>query len=275
MPNRQFTRVVCGIDGTREGFEAARQAARITSPDGRLVLVAVTDYLRAISGRWGPELVPWDLVEMPGRNLDALNAALRARAEESLAWAERQVGDALRVQTLVVSARVPEALRDAAEREDAQLIAVGAHGGRRVVGAALGRVATMLLHDSPASVLLARRPFDPCRFPARVVVGFDGSDAGLRARDVAVSLCEVSGGSLTLVVAAHDEQIEAAALAAEAAPHAVRVDQRRPVEALVEAAAAADLLVVGSRGMSGLRALGSVSERVAHLCASSVLVVRS
>jgi nucleotide-binding universal stress UspA family protein len=46
------------------------------------------------------------------------------------------------------------------------------------------------------------------------------------------------------------------------------------VEALVEAASRADLTVVGSRGASGLRALGSVSERVAHRAASSVLVVR-
>jgi hypothetical protein len=47
-----------------------------------------------------------------------------------------------------------------------------------------------------------------------------------------------------------------------------------PVAALVAAAADADLLVVGSRGLHGLKALGSVSERVAHEAHSSVLVVR-
>jgi nucleotide-binding universal stress UspA family protein len=47
-----------------------------------------------------------------------------------------------------------------------------------------------------------------------------------------------------------------------------------PVAALVAAAAGADLLVVGSRGLHGLKALGSVSERVAHEAGSSVLVVR-
>jgi nucleotide-binding universal stress UspA family protein len=36
----------------------------------------------------------------------------------------------------------------------------------------------------------------------------------------------------------------------------------------------ADLVVVGSRGLRGLKALGSVSERVAHQARSSVLVVR-
>ncbi len=58
-------------------------------------------------------------------------------------------------------------------------------------------------------------------------------------------------------------------------PHRVVTERRRPVEALVDAASRADLLVVGSRGAGGLRALGSVSERVAHRASSSVLVVRS
>jgi nucleotide-binding universal stress UspA family protein len=35
-----------------------------------------------------------------------------------------------------------------------------------------------------------------------------------------------------------------------------------------------DLLVLGSRGLRGLRSLGSVSERVAHGSDASVLVVR-
>ena len=35
-----------------------------------------------------------------------------------------------------------------------------------------------------------------------------------------------------------------------------------------------DLLILGSRGLRGLRSLGSVSERVAHGSDASVLVVR-
>jgi nucleotide-binding universal stress UspA family protein len=34
------------------------------------------------------------------------------------------------------------------------------------------------------------------------------------------------------------------------------------------------LAVVGSRGLSGVKALGSVSERIAHACECSVLVAR-
>jgi nucleotide-binding universal stress UspA family protein len=35
-----------------------------------------------------------------------------------------------------------------------------------------------------------------------------------------------------------------------------------------------DLVVIGSRGLHGLKALGSISERVAHQAECSVLVVR-
>ena len=49
-------------------------------------------------------------------------------------------------------------------------------------------------------------------------------------------------------------------------------DRHSPVHALSDADA--DLVVVGSRGLHGLRALGSVSERVAHRARASVLVVR-
>jgi nucleotide-binding universal stress UspA family protein len=42
---------------------------------------------------------------------------------------------------------------------------------------------------------------------------------------------------------------------------------------LTAASDSADLVVVGNRGLQGLKAIGSVSERVAHGARSSVLVV--
>jgi nucleotide-binding universal stress UspA family protein len=54
----------------------------------------------------------------------------------------------------------------------------------------------------------------------------------------------------------------------------VELHEARPVDALVVASEHADLVVVGSRGVTGIRALGSVSERVGHEARSSVLVVR-
>ena len=55
----------------------------------------------------------------------------------------------------------------------------------------------------------------------------------------------------------------------------VEAVDEHPVRALVDAGANADIVVVGSRGLHGLKALGSVSERVAHQAPCSVLVVRT
>lgn len=52
-----------------------------------------------------------------------------------------------------------------------------------------------------------------------------------------------------------------------------QVPMHEPVRALVGASGIVDLVVVG-RGLHGLMALGSVSERVAHEAEGSVLVVR-
>jgi nucleotide-binding universal stress UspA family protein len=86
--------------------------------------------------------------------------------------------------------------------------------------------------------------------------------AGGGVQDEAVVLAIPTGGT------------ELATLERLAPPLGIETRPGRPVEALVEAAATADLLVMGARGLSGLRALGSVSERVAHRAESSVLIVR-
>lgn len=273
MPEAPFPTVVCGVDGTRESFEASRQAGRLAGPRGRVVLVAATHFLDAVSGRWGPELILWDVLETPPRDLGHLHDAVREMAGDSLARAGGQLADAT-VETRLVTGRAYDELREVAIDEGARLIAVGAHGGRRLAGAVLGSVATMLLHDAPTSVLIARPPFDPAAFPLRVAVGIDGSDASLHALSVAAALCADPARDLTVVVATRGEDVDADALARQAGPHAVTVVHHRPVDALIDAASRADLLVVGSRGAAGLRALGSVSERVAHRAASSVLVVR-
>jgi nucleotide-binding universal stress UspA family protein len=54
----------------------------------------------------------------------------------------------------------------------------------------------------------------------------------------------------------------------------LRRAEEHPVPALVAASQEADLLVVASRGLRGVRALGSVSERVAHQAHCSLLVYR-
>ena len=87
------TRVVCGVDGRRLGFEAARQAARLTDPEGRLTLVAVVETFAALSGRWGDEPSRWRLEMKRTRSPESCVAELSDRARASLAWAQSQAGN--------------------------------------------------------------------------------------------------------------------------------------------------------------------------------------
>jgi nucleotide-binding universal stress UspA family protein len=119
-------------------------------------------------------------------------------------------------------------------------------------------------------VLVARPPGDPGSFPRSIVVGFDGSPAAHRALDAAVDIRDRHGSALRVIVAGPTCELEPQLLAEMLAER----DERDPLEALLAASRETDLLVVGSRGLRGIRALGSLSERLGHQAACSVLVVR-
>ena len=70
---------------------------------------------------------------------------------------------------------------------------------------------------------------------------------------------------------------EVGAAAEEKAQIRLHVIKQDPAQALIEAAAGADLLVVGTRGQSGVTSmlLGSVSQRCVHHAPCPVVVVRS
>jgi nucleotide-binding universal stress UspA family protein len=153
----------------------------------------------------------------------------------------------------------------------ATLVAVGSHGTSRLGGILAGSVATAMLHRAACSVLVARPPRDSRRFPARIAVGYDGSAASSAALSVALELGAGRDAPVVAVTAngaAPDFQV------AGDTPTKVHVDEREPIDALLDAATSCDLLSLGARGLRGLRALGSVGERVAHRAPASVLVVR-
>lgn len=171
-----FDRVLCGVDGTPESLEAARQAARLRSLDGTLDLVGVTDINVAVHA---------------GYAMGHVQEQLEAEIRQGLARGVNEVKPTNAL--LLAGAVVPSLLEEAQETG-----ATAARGGH----------------------------------------GFE------------------------------IEPIQALT------PYFV-VDPGHPVEVLTELSADADLVVLGSRGLHGLRALGSISERVAHKADCSVLVVRN
>jgi nucleotide-binding universal stress UspA family protein len=252
-----FERVVCGVDRSDAGEAAARLAARVARDTGTLRLVAVANSSIAVHAGWQMATVGELLVE------EATEALERGRA---LASAIRPVETAL-VEGDPVSTLLAEV-----EREQATLVVVGSHGLRRATGIALGSVTTHLVHDAPCSVLVARPPAAPERWPRRIVVGVDGSDGSRAAVEAARDLAARFDGELRAVAALEGGNLDPVA-ARSIAPE-LEEEPARAVDVLSALSEHADLVVVGSRGLKGLRSLGSVSERVAHHAKSSVLVVR-
>ena len=247
---------------------------RPPAPSGQLTLVGVVEIFDALSGRWGDEPPRRRLNMSPGRTLPECVAELAERARESLAWAEVQAAGRGQVLTRVEEGEVYVGLLRVARDAAADLVAIGAHAGSRLAGAVLAETAALVLHEAPCSVLLARHGYDPDRFPSRVVVGVDGSPESRAALALAADVSRRSGGTLVVVTAGHDQEQAVAALDGLDAPHDHIASPDRPVDAIVTAARTADLTIVGSRGLHGASALGSVSERVAYRAESSVLVVR-
>jgi len=250
-----FARIVCGVDRSEPSLEAVRQSLRLGSDSTELVLVAVGESRLAVhAGAGAPHAADEITAEA--------HAALAAAARLAPSAAAR-----------VVDGRPDETLLHVAREERASLVAVGSHGYRRGVGIAIGSVATRMLRDAPCSILVARAPLDEGAFPQSIVAGVDGSASSLAAACVAASLGERHGVPVTFLAAMGSRGDVDGDRCGESGLE-VDSSDAKPIPALLDAAESADLLVVGSRGLHGLRALGSVSERVAHRARGSVLVVR-
>jgi nucleotide-binding universal stress UspA family protein len=168
-----------------------------------------------------------------------------------------------------------------AAEHSADLVAVASHGNSRLAGVLFGSTATTILHHAPCSVLISRSGRDG--FPSPILHATDGSPDSLDAAAVAAR-----------IASRHDSPVRTVSIGTgpwceEAIARSMEVFSRAGVEAeslheggsahrgIISAANLGDtgLIVVGSRGRSGVRGIGSVSERVAHRAPCPVLVVRS
>lgn len=248
-----FDRILCGVDGTPASLVAVRQALRLQDEHGSVYLFAVANLAQAAQA-----------------GMAAPHAAELLQHEAEAALAEA-LAIAPSASSKLVNGDPVGVLLKQAEAERATLIAVGSHGHRRAAGLLLGTVAAWMLRDATCSVLIARAARDSETWPQTIVAGVDGSLESAAAFTVARSVAARFSGSVRAVASTKDQldRETARAIAPE-----LEEQGDRALNALVAASESADLMVVGSRGLHGLKALGSVSERVAHQARSSVLVVR-
>ena len=254
-----FERVVVGVDSSPASSEAARQAAVLTAARGTLSVIAA----------WTLPPPPIGVVS-PTRGHELDDQTYREAAARALGLATSSLAAASQRRKVVNGFAWDELIKEA-NATDATLIVVGSHGQGRMRGILMGSTATQVVHQAPCPVLIAR-PAGP-RFPQRIVVGVDGSRESETAYHVASTIARRFGSELWPLVAHGGKGVDVVAVS-EIAPYRREDSPDGPVEALVAASADADLVVVGSRALHGLQALGSVSERVAHRSRSSTLIVR-
>ena len=272
--------IVVGIDGSASSAEALRWAveeARLH--DARVVA------LRCWGGRDHLSREGWDVerAEDEQRAISELAALVDGAVPEDVDLVEQRTMDA----------RPEWGLLEVGA--DADLVIVGARGATGVKGLVVGSVSQQVVHHAHVPVAVVRHTRWPVG-PRRVVVGVDGSPSSRRALAWAVEEARCRGAVLEAVHAwiehgrrsgADDdgEQSARERLAVAVAevdtsalvqPVAHTVVAGSPGPAIVDVAAGAELVVVGSRGLGGFKELllGSVGQHVAHHAPCPVIVVR-
>ena len=260
-----FARIACGVNGTRMSNVAAELAIELAAAGSTLEFLAFTD-----ARGTGATLMAGTGEVRAGAALDAVRRAA----------ADRGVSATTELRHHPEPRR---ALLEAARGRD--LLVVGARSGSRAGGIMLGSTATLALHAGPVPVLIARPVPGGRRLADRILVATSGSDADRHATDLAARLAAAYGGTVTLLhvegpagpAIRHELAVEAAdVLAVTGTDPVVAVVRGHGAEPILEAAEDLDatLLVLGSRGLTGVRALASVSERVGAGARCPVLVAR-
>ena len=284
---RERGHIVVGVDGST-GSEHALQWAVDDAHARRLDVDVVHAWSQAVS------VYPADLYAEPD--------AHRTAAARLLAHALTTVDDAdadTRIASRLVQEDAASALLEAAA--DAELLVVGTRGRGGFTGLLLGSVSRTCLHLASVPLVVVP-PTWTRRGTRRIVVGVDGSEPSRKALGWAVAEAAAHGAGLQ-VVNVYDLAPLISPLGAPMPPDTGIVDTSSqalleemtagasdagvdielvpangpPARTLLDAARDADLLVVGSRGLGGLRRLlvGSVSQQCVYHSTCPVAVVRA
>lgn len=291
--------VVVGFDASAESRSAVRWAALEATTRGRPLLVV--------------HAVPVPLEELTRIHLPSESVSfepLRSTAQQALTDIVsecRGEHPGLRVLTKVRIGDPASVLRDSTAH--ASVLVLGPPRLSRVHRLLLGSTAGELVRSAHVPVIVVRgdhalAPAEPPASTDRVVVGVDGSACSERAVDFAYDFASRHHAELTALLAPAERTpdplppnrgwtldsdavdawrrvlAESVAGHGERYPdvvvHQVVTTDREPTDALLTAAADADLLVVGSRGRGVVRSalLGSVSHAVVHYATCPVAIIR-
>lgn len=261
-----FQTIVVGTDGSGCATRAVDLAARIAQRTGS-TLLAVSVYADP-SGDGGP------LQAAHAGGIDVANGLL----EDVV----RHHGSDVKIETVAAAGDAADVILQLAGDRGAGLIVVGDRG---MTGArrALGSVPNTISHHAPCHLLIAHTETDSVEpVPiSKVLIGVDGSATALEAAKVGLGFADAMGASATLVTvgdAADGAKIHDRARTAIGRDVPGLVLQGSAADGIIAAAEAerADVVVTGSRGMSGARRLlGSVPNSVSHHAGCSVFIAKT
>lgn len=261
-----FADILCAVNGSRDSKLAVAHALTLAGADAEVHFVAVHD--------------------VHGKGANRVASVGRGRAQDALRVARllaRRAGVTATTE-LLEDANPRKRVLAAARGHD--LLVLGTHGHSRAEGIVIGGMAALALHAAEVPVLVAREAPGGRRLADRVLVASDGSPRMRKAAEVAGAIASRGGGGAMLLHVTEREPREVRRELAQEATDlflatgvepVVHTLPGRPADTIVTAAADHDatLLVLGSRDLSGVRALASVSERVGAAARCSVLVMRA
>jgi nucleotide-binding universal stress UspA family protein len=255
-----FTSILCGVEGNPASTEAARQAIALAGGGGDLQFTAVYT-----SFELGPDY-----------HKDILQQSLEEAAKLAGA-AGISASYELREAKYAIDILLPES-------QEHDLLVLGTHGNSRASGILFGSTASEAAHGVERPLLIARESPGGQGFPQDILVASDGSTgswAPVRAAaeiaasfEAKVDVVHVTDGKHDVDEPTLEAQLAELAEKTGREPELAKPDGNATKE-IVEAARrkGSSLIVAGRRGLKGLKALGSVSERVVGSAECSVLLI--
>ncbi|MBG0832443.1 universal stress protein [Planomonospora sp. ID67723] len=283
--------VVVGVDGSADSLRAVEWAVHEAVRRGLPLRVVHAAYAWLHSpAEAGIEEVRQWLLNNGRQVLGQAMAHAREREPEAVVTDAVVTGDPVGVMV--------------AEAEEAELLVVASRGTGRISSLLLGSVALKVVSQAPCPVVVVRGPVEPEKTFGEVVVGVDGSPASAGALRFAAAEASLRGARLRVILAWNlatpaaemmppmlielgeveaawtrvlDEAVGSVARSHPELDIAHQVVTGHPVQTLIDASEAADLVVVGSRGRGALAGLvlGSVSHGVLHHACCPVAVIGS
>ncbi len=288
--------VLFATDGSASSEQARALIASISWPTPTHIEVLYVD-----------QFLDGDL-DLPAGKYAAEHEKIRQETDTQLASVKRALTAAGRdiETTLLLGGRPASVIVDEAQRTKADLVIVGSHGRGPFASALIGSVAAEVVDHAPCPVLVARRPA-----LGGVVLADDGSDGAKEAEQLIARSPFLRGAPLRTVTVysltplysslepgafiggdVYQELIDDLAedadrtaadakkrLAALGVTVTAEVREGNAAQEIIAAAndARADLIVIGSRGRTGLQRLllGSVARNVLFHAPCSVLLVRA